>query len=50
MQSSTIEYIPKAPAIAHLKKIETMHKEKVMKYKTYALTLKERYQKFETES
>lgn len=27
-----------------------MHKEKVLKYKSYALTLKEKYQKFESES
>ena len=45
-----VELIPKAPAIAHIKKIEQMHKEKVMMYKTYALTLKDRYQKFESES
>ena len=46
----TIDYIPKKPAMEHLKKIDRSHKEKVEKYKDYASHLKERYQKYEIES
>lgn len=46
----TVDYVPKQPVMEYLNSIEGKHKNKIDQYKNYALNLKERYQKYETES
>ena len=46
----TVGYVPKEPVVEYLKSKEAQHKSKIDQYKNYASSLKERYQKYETES
>ena len=43
-------YVPRAEAVALLRKMEEEAKDRIQKYKDYALQLKDRYRVFEQEA